>query len=228
MKLKYFCMPFLSLLLFFSVYANSQGGIAVSTTRIIYNADKKEAAISISNRGIDNYYIIQSWIEDVAGKKVDDFILTPPLFKLNANKENMVRIINKTALPQDRETVFWLNMKAIPPIPKNGLQNGLQIAIKTKLKLFYRPKGLSGTPFESAKKIIWKESNGFLSIENNSPYNITIDNLLINNNKNSFSTMILAFSSENTSIKIKTGDNLAFKIVNDLGSKSEQITTSIK
>lgn len=40
--------------------------------------------------------------------------------------------------------------------------------------------------------------------------------------------MILAFSSENTSIKIKTGDNLAFKIVNDLGSKSEQITTSIK
>lgn len=70
MKLKYFYMPFLSLLFFFSAYANSQGGIAVSTTRVIYNADKKEAAISISNRGVENYYIIQSWIEDVTGKKL--------------------------------------------------------------------------------------------------------------------------------------------------------------
>lgn len=48
----------------------------------------------------------------------------------------MVRIINKTALPQDRETVFWLNMKAIPPIPKNGFTEWLTNSYKNKIKTF--------------------------------------------------------------------------------------------
>ena len=50
-------------------------------------------------------------------------------------------------LPQDRETVYWLNVLEIPPKPKAGsdaAEDDLQLAVRSRLKLFYRPKGLQG------------------------------------------------------------------------------------
>jgi P pilus assembly chaperone PapD len=50
------------------------------------------------------------------------------------------------SLPEDRESVFWLNVKSIPAtddsVPHN---NVLQVVVKSRLKLFYRPAGLEGS-----------------------------------------------------------------------------------
>lgn len=43
-------------------------------------------------------------------------------------------------LPQDRESVFYFNLREIPP--KSSQPNVLQIALQTRIKLFYRPKAL--------------------------------------------------------------------------------------
>ncbi|MFV9997973.1 MAG: molecular chaperone [Arsenophonus endosymbiont of Dermacentor nuttalli] len=51
-----------------------------------------------------------------------------------------MRIINTTSdLPNDRETIYWLNVKSIPTLKKNE-ENHLNIILKSRLKLFYRPK----------------------------------------------------------------------------------------
>ena len=56
------------------------------------------------------------------------------------------------ALPQQQESLFWLNIKAIPSASKQT--NALQIAVKTRIKLIYRPESLrASTPEEQANKL---------------------------------------------------------------------------
>ncbi|MCV5920354.1 fimbria/pilus periplasmic chaperone, partial [Escherichia coli] len=76
--------------------------------------------------------------------KKTPFIITPPLFKLDPEKNNILRIVNIThGLPQDRESVYWVNVKAIPSKSDDSEnKNVLQIAVRTRIKLFYRPAGL--------------------------------------------------------------------------------------
>ncbi|SUV88436.1 chaperone protein [Bordetella pertussis] len=60
-------------------------------------------------------------------------------------------------LPSDRESVFWLNVLEVPPkaTPEEG-HGVLQLTIRSRLKLFYRPKGLSGNPLTAAADLTFK------------------------------------------------------------------------
>jgi P pilus assembly chaperone PapD len=65
------------------------------------------------------------------------------------------------SLPQDKESLFWLNIKAIPSASKQ--ENSLQIAVKTRIKLIYRPAALkASTPEEQANKLTWSRSGNKL------------------------------------------------------------------
>ncbi|STI15123.1 Chaperone protein lpfB precursor [Escherichia coli] len=62
------------------------GGVALSTTRVIYDGGKKEASLTVENHNKNEEFLIQSWIDDVNGNKKTPFIITPPLFKLDPDK----------------------------------------------------------------------------------------------------------------------------------------------
>lgn len=65
----------------------------------------------------------------------------PPILKLAGNKDAILRFVySGSGLPTDRETVYWINVQEIPPSAKQ--ENVLQIAIRTRVKLFYRPTTL--------------------------------------------------------------------------------------
>lgn len=55
-------------------------------------------------------------------------------------------------LAQDKESLYYFNLREIPP--KTDKANTLQIALQTRIKLFYRPAGLVVT--QNAKP--WQES----------------------------------------------------------------------
>ncbi len=87
------------------------GGVALSTTRVIYDGGKKEASLTVENHNKNEEFLIQSWIDDVNGNKKTPFIITPPLFKLDPDKNNVLRIVNiEDTLPKDRESVYWINV----------------------------------------------------------------------------------------------------------------------
>lgn len=80
------------------------------------------------------------------------FIITPPLYRLDKDQQNVERIVLAGALPQDKESLYWLNIKAIPAASRKD--NTLQIAVKTRIKLIYRPAALKGViPEELADKL---------------------------------------------------------------------------
>nr|VXZ84782.1 Chaperone protein focC precursor [Klebsiella pneumoniae] len=63
--------------------------------------------------------LIQSWVDDLADNNKSPFIVTPPLFRLDAGDSNDLRVLLTSAqLPNDRESLFTLNIKVILPIPR--------------------------------------------------------------------------------------------------------------
>ncbi|MBS6124945.1 MAG: fimbria/pilus periplasmic chaperone, partial [Veillonella sp.] len=135
--------------LIISASAHAAGGIALGATRIIYPADAKQTAVWIRNSHTNERFLVNSWIENSAGVKEKSFVVTPPLFVSEPKSENTLRIIYAgVPLPKDRESLFWMNVKAIPSVNKNSLEgkNVLQLAILSRIKLFVRPNNLPQIP----------------------------------------------------------------------------------
>ncbi len=111
--------------------------------------------------------LIQSWVDDLADNNKSPFIVTPPLFRLDAGDSNDLRVLLTSAqLPNDRESLFTLNIKVIPANTAPAGENILQFAIKNQLKLIYRPAGLPGSALDAAQHLRWRISGNHLQAEN--------------------------------------------------------------
>lgn len=76
-------------------------------------------------------------------------------------------------LPQDRETLFWFNVRGVPPKPEDD--NVLQLAMQSQLKLFYRPKAIIRSSSDQPERKLTAERNaGHLTLRNPTPYYITV------------------------------------------------------
>lgn len=87
-------------------------------------------------------------MEDEGEKKLSEpLMVLPPVQRVEPDGKTMVRIqalpmISK--LPKDRESVFYFNLREIPP--KSSKPNTLTLAMQTRLKVFYRPSALKVDP----------------------------------------------------------------------------------
>jgi len=202
-----------------------QAGVNVGATRVIYQSKEKEANLSLSNSGEDGVpYLVQSWVSPYESRddSADEFIITPPLFRLDAKGQNILRIIatNAQNLPTDKESLFLLNVKAIPAkSAEQSGQNVLQIALKTTIKLFYRPAGLQGSLEEAVKNLQWRADGGKLTVQNPSGFNVVVSDLLINNTASKgMPEVIKPGSTVTTAIPLKNSDKLELTYINEYGS----------
>lgn len=227
MKAGYFTLA-AALALMMVVMTQAQAGVVVGGTRLIYDGAKKESALSISNPDAVPY-LIQSWVDAQDGDSAKaPFIITPPLFRLDGGQNNLLRVVRAGGnLPSDKESLYWLNVKAIPSVEKKN--NTLQIAIKTRIKLIYRPQGLAGNPEESVGKLTWRRNGNSLQVSNPSPYYLTFFNLKLNGSAITGSTMVAPLAS--ASFPVPTGSgaggNLSWQIINDYGGTGKTFTSTL-
>ncbi|OAT37979.1 fimbria/pilus periplasmic chaperone [Proteus myxofaciens] len=215
------------LLLFSSLtYA---GGMALGSTRIIYPLDAKQTSINITNTDKKVRFLVQSWVDNENDVKVNDFIVTPPLFVSKPESENTLRLIYAgQPLPTDRESLFWLNSKSIPEIERDEIQNKniLQLAILSRIKIFMRPQGLTFKLEDVPDSIEFKSVENNLSIKNPSPYYVTLIN--IKSGKEDIKSMML---SPLSTINIKTNSNIntniSYQTINDYGATTPIISKQI-
>ncbi|WP_428944994.1 fimbrial biogenesis chaperone [Pantoea sp. FN060301] len=218
-------------LVFLFISMNVNAGVIIGGSRMIYQGDKKEDAISIENPDASPF-LIQSWIEDATGTLLKDntpFIVTPPLFRLDSKQKNILRIVRTMrSLPQDKESLFWLNIKSIPS-KSNANDNTLQIAVRSRLKLIYRPDSLSDEgPEQQAMKLKWARQNNKLTVTNPSAYFINFMSVRINNKKITEGGFVSPGASVifNIPTGITTGD-LSWRIINDYGGIGAEHHTQI-
>jgi len=201
--------------------ATAQAGVSVGGTRVIYAGDKKEASLSVTNPDTIPY-LIQSWIErqDASAGKAP-FIITPPLYRLDKGQINVMRIVRAGNLPEDKESLFWLNIKSIPSTERRD--NTLQIAIKTRIKLIYRPAALGqSNPLAQADKLSWKSVGIFIQVTNPTPYFINFNEITLAGKRVEEVTFVAPGSTARFALPDGvTGGNVTFKMINDYGGVSE-------
>lgn len=206
-----------------SITNNAQAGIVVGGTRVIYEGGKKEASISVTNPQKSIPYLIQSWVEvdsDSSNVKAP-FIITPPLFRLDPGQENILRIVNINGqLPTDKESVYWLNIKSIPSSERSD-NNTLQISVKTRIKLFYRPAGLQGEANLAYKTLKFTISKNKLSINNPSPYYVSFYNVKIGASEINDPGMVAPYGTHSLTVPTGVDGIISWQAINDYGGISE-------
>ncbi|MGP2543559.1 fimbrial biogenesis chaperone [Yersinia sp. 2541 StPb PI] len=211
----------------FAPVFSSTAGVVVGGTRLIYDGEKKETTLSVSNP--DKVpYLIQSWVDTQDGGAAKaPFIITPPLFRLDSNKDNVLRVVRAGGnLPEDKESLFWLNVKSIPSSEK--IDNTLQIAVKTRIKLIYRPQSIKKTVEQSAKGIKWQRSSNTLKAINDSAHYITFFSVSMGGKDIPNVTMVAPGSTLNINLPAgMTGSSVSWKIINDYGGTSEAYQASL-
>ncbi|MGX5010222.1 fimbrial biogenesis chaperone [Enterobacter asburiae] len=198
--------------------SHAYAGVIIGGTRVIFDGGKKEASISVKNADAAPY-LIQSWVDMPEGNaNKAPFIVTPPLYRLNGGQQNIERILLSGSLPQDKESLFWLNIKAIPSASKQ--ENSLQIAVKTRIKLIYRPASLkASTPEEQANKLTWARSGNNLQVTNPTPYVINFNEISVGGKKLEDVSWVAPGAVAIFSLPPGVnGNQIVFKVINDYGS----------
>jgi chaperone protein EcpD len=207
-----------------------QAALVMKGTRIIFLSNERETSIAIDNKS-ETPSLVQTWIDNGNIEKTPTniqvpFVLSPPIFRIDGNKRQILRIIyTGEKLPSDRESIFWLNVLEIPP--KSNENNTLQFTYRSRIKIFFRPESLPTASNDGIKELEWEvtqeKAKNYISVKNKSPFFISLINLKLMSENNSTEikpNMIAPFSSEKLEIEgknLKTPLTLEYKAVNDFG-----------
>ena len=205
----------------------ANAGVIIGGTRVVYDGNKKEASIDVNNPD-KTPYLIQSWVETLnGGAEKAPFIITPPLYRLDGGQQNIERVVVTGNLAQDKESLYWLNIKAIPSAPKKD--NTLQIAIKTRIKLIYRPAGLkSQQPQELSHQLTWRRNGNQLQVTNPTSYVINFNEISLGGKKIENVSYVLPGESMNFTLPAGANStSINYKVINDYGAVSDVQSASL-
>ena len=178
-------------LIFFAILLPSffaQAGIVITGTRVIFQGDESEVTVKLTNAG-KGASLIQTWMDNGDARAKPEtisvpFTLSPPIFRMEASKGQTVRMIfTGEPLSQNKESVFWFNVLEVPPKPQGQVAeaNHLQFAIRTRIKVFYRPKALEEVDINKIpEQLSWKivsDAGGkgdAVELRNPSPFYVTV------------------------------------------------------
>lgn len=168
-------------------WSNAQADMVIDTTRVIYPETKRDVNFKVTNVSKDRPAFVQMWLDDgnsaaAPEESVTPFNLTPPVARLKADGSQVVRLVfTGEPLPADRESVFYFNMLELPQ--KSAEENKLSFAVRTRIKVFYRPKALKGDPLEQLDKVTWKvskkDNNWVAEGTNPTPYHFSFFSLIL-------------------------------------------------
>ena len=213
----------------------SHAGITIGGTRVIYPSEQSEVQITLKNKDSDQRYLVQSWVSNIDNSKAP-FVVTPPVYKLEESRQTLLHVVytgNKEALPKDRETVFMLNVKSVSAIPESlRTSNTLQLAVKNKIKLFYRPHTLNNHAAQTAwTELQFKKLGNQLVVKNPTPFYVSFGQLSIadkaltparNKNESTALTMMVApFSEQFFDIPANIKGQLTWSAITDFGAETE-------
>ncbi|ALU88652.1 putative pili assembly chaperone protein [Herbaspirillum rubrisubalbicans M1] len=127
--------------------AGAHASVTMLGTRVIYPASASDQALRFSNPD-DHPNLVQVWLDDGhtenAAPGPSPFMVIPPVFRVEPRGGQVVRLSYVgAALPQDRESLFFLNFLQVPALKADSVgENQLVLTVRSRMKLFYRPLGL--------------------------------------------------------------------------------------
>jgi chaperone protein EcpD len=216
----------------------AQAAVLIGGTRVVLNAKEGETTLRLSNDSATPA-LVQAWIDRGDMQSTPDsvdspFLITPPMFRMEPKRDQNLRILyTREPLPADRESLFWLNVLEVPPKPTGTEAEGknfLQLAVRSRLKLFFRPAGLQGDVLKAPAALTFQTvtANGgtVLVIKNPTPFHITLTDVAFDAAGKTHSTeagMVAPLSElrlpvAGMSAPAAAGSSVRFNAINDFGA----------
>jgi chaperone protein EcpD len=216
---------------------NAQASVTIGGTRVVYPLEQREVTVKLDNDS-STPSLVQVWMDNGnADAKPGDikvpFVITPPIFRMDPKKGQMLRVMySGDALPQDRESVYWLNVLDIPPKANpTGDANTLQLAYRTRIKVFVRPEKLPGKAEDAPAQLVWKiaaspDGKGqAVSVSNPTPYYVSFSGVSVESGARTFTNerggMVAPHATEVLPIEkmnaVSAGAKVHYSAINDYG-----------
>ncbi len=199
----------------------------VNTTRVVFAHGVQQKTVRLANDG-DTPMLVQSWIDDGNPYSTPDnahpaFVVLPPVLKLLPGEQREIRLMGSGAgLATDKESLFWLNVYQLPP-EQAGTTHAekVRLALRTQLKVLWRPKGISDLNIDSMNMLDFTHKSGAIYVKNKTQWNITLSDLVVENY--SSNGLIVAPGEERAIFTINApvarNNKIDFAVINDDGNK---------
>lgn len=116
-----FSKAVLALLLLAGVNSAPFAAVNVDRTRLVFAANDIAQSLTLANDSVTPM-LLQVWTD--AGETASSpdnsrtpLVVLPPVFKMQPDELRTLRVMlsSRRSLPEDRESLFWLNIYQIPP-----------------------------------------------------------------------------------------------------------------
>ena len=212
----------------------------LGATRVVYNPDLSGEKLTVIN---DHDYpmLVQSEVLAEDQKSRAPFVVTPPLFRLDALQSSRLRIVRTGGdFPGDRESLQWVCVKGIPPkeddkwaeeanksklADKVSLQ--VQLSVSSCIKLFVRPPSVKGHPEDVAGNVTWQKAGNKLKGNNPTPFYINLSELKMGGKEVKERHYIAPFSSYEYLLPAGTTGRVQWQVITDYGGKSKQFEAEL-
>lgn len=129
-------------------------------------------------------------------------------------------------MPDDRESVFWLNIKNIPPSASNKATNSLEIAVKTRIAVLATSKYPPYSRRCCTESEMAPEGRNLIA-ENPNPIHISVMDVIVDghdvplNMIRPFETLTLPLPANSA------GGQMTWRFINDYGAVSDPIKMTL-
>lgn len=155
----------------------ARAALVLEGTRIVFPGDAKDVSFRVRNTAADPL-LVQSWLDDGRPDASPDtlvvpFLVSPAVTRIEPASSGVLRLFyTRQPLPTDRESIFYLNVLETPP--SSGKDNVLGIRFRTRIKLFFRPPGLSVRVEDAPASLVWSSVGGAIQVRNPTPYYVSL------------------------------------------------------
>ncbi|WP_193138491.1 fimbrial assembly chaperone [Klebsiella aerogenes] len=152
-------------------------------TRVIFGAGETTQTLNLSNDG-EAPAMVQVWTDAGDPLKTPDHVstpvvVTPPVFRMLPHeiRSLRLRLIAQKALPENRESVFWLNIFQIQPENEQTVAQSqkLVLPLRLRMKVFIRPEGIGAPDEQQFQKLRFYAGENHLMIHNPTPWYISLN-----------------------------------------------------
>lgn len=200
-------------------------GISLNRTRVVFSDGEKAESLGIRNSS-GHVWLVQVRALDAEGKDEHTMVVTPPLFRLEANGQNSVRILSTDGgkgLPEDKESLKYIDVSAIPSSDRNAeADSQMVVGVGMRIKVFWRPKGLAEPDKNAFSNIVWHRDGRGVTGCNGSSYYLSFNRLEMNGqllDLNKAPSMVAPGACEHYSVSVNPG-RIRWSVINDYGGDS--------
>lgn len=165
--------------------ATVQASVVINSTRIVYPQNDREVTVRLESKNLTPA-LIQVWLDSGDEHSTPDvaatpFVATPPIFRMEPGKQQVVRLAyTGETTPSAQESLFWFNVLEVPSQPQGSQpSNQLQLAFRSRIKLFMRPSALPYGVEAAPGKLQWRSvptaQGQALEVFNPTPYHVTFE-----------------------------------------------------